>query len=913
MEQKLYDLMDWAGIEELVYSEASNPHAMLGPHLTEDGLLIQALVPTAAEISVKISSTGKKYPMELADEAGFFAALIPRKSKTPYTLEVTYDNGVTEELYDPYSFAPQYREEDLKKFAAGIHYTIYEKMGAHPMTIDGVSGVYFSVWAPCAMRVSVVGDFNLWDGRRHQMRRLGEGDGSVFELFIPGLYEGEIYKYEIKTRAGEPMLKADPYANYAELRPNNASIVWDIDKYKWNDKSWMAQRAKTDTKDKPMNIYEVHLGSWIRKETVKDETGQDLVGSEFYNYRELAPRLAEYVKDMGYTHVELMPVMEHPLDESWGYQVTGYYAPTSRYGAPEDFMYFMDYMHGQGIGVILDWVPAHFPRDAYGMAVFDGTCVYEHMDPRKGSHPHWGTLIYNYGRPGVSNFLIANALFWADKYHADGIRMDAVASMLYLDYGKNDGEWVPNIYGGNENLEAMEFLKHLNSVFKGRKDGTVIIAEESTAWPMITGDPKKGGLGFNYKWNMGWMNDFTEYMKYDPVYRGAHHDQLTFSMVYAYSEKFMLSLSHDEVVHLKGSMYTKMPGTPEQKMANLRLAYAYQMVHPGKKLLFMGQEFGQEKEWNEKQPLSWELLEDKEHLQLKNYMAALHAFYKANPALYQLDEKPEGFEWINGMEWEKNLLIFLRRTKKKEDTLLVVCNFSNVEYDDFRIGVPYPGKYKEMFNSDAEAYGGTGVGNPRVKMSKKTECDERKNSITVKLAPLSVQVFSYTKPETGAASNKRAKAKTAAKAATEKKTGKNVKSAGKPEEAVKVKKTTKTAGKTEKKVSEKTAKRAEKKQGTTIATEKVEKAVKQAIDSKPVKTVEQTVDKLVKAGKFAAAEAAKAVEKYRAADPEKKPAAKPETKSEAKSEAKPETKTKKSTGMSELGEELQRKFETEER
>ena len=421
------------------------------------------------------------------------------------------------------------------------------------------------------------------------------------------------------------------------------------------------------------------------------------------------------------------------------------------------------------------------------------------------------------------------------------------------------------------------------------------------------------GLGFDYKWNMGWMNDFTEYMKYDPVYRGAHHDQLTFSMVYAYSEKFMLSLSHDEVVHLKGSMYTKMPGTPEQKMANLRLAYAYQMVHPGKKLLFMGQEFGQEKEWNEKQSLSWELLEDKEHLQLKNYMAALHTFYKANPALYQLDEKPEGFEWINGMEWEKNLLIFLRRTKKKEDTLLVVCNFSNVEYDDFRIGVPYPGKYKEMFNSDAEAYGGTGVGNPRVKMSKKTECDERKNSITVKLAPLSVQVFSYTKPETGAASNKRAKAKTAAKAATEKKTGKNVKSAGKPEEAVKVKKTTKTAGKTEKKVSEKTAKRAGKKQGTTIATEKVEKAVKQAIDSKPVKTVEQTVDKLVKAGKFAAAEAAKAVEKYRAADPEKKPAANPETKSEAKSGAKPETKTKKSTGMSELGEELQRKFETEER
>ena len=498
--------------------------------------------------------------------------------------------------------------------------------------------------------------------------------------------------------------------------------------------------------------------------------------------------------------------------------------------------------------------------------------------------------------------------------------MDAVASMLYLDYGKQDGEWVANIYGGNENLEAIEFLKHLNSIFKKEFPDALLIAEESTAWPKVTGELDDEGLGFDYKWNMGWMNDFTEYMKNDPVYRGAHHDQLTFSMVYAYSEKFMLSLSHDEVVHLKGSMYTKMPGTPEQKMANLRLAYAYQMVHPGKKLLFMGQEFGQEKEWNEKQSLSWELLEDKKHLQLKNYMAALHAFYKANPALYQLDEKPEGFEWINGMEWEKNLLIFLRRTRKKEDTLLVICNFSNVEYDDFRIGVPYPGKYKEMFNSDAESYGGTGVGNPRVKMSKKTECDERKNSITVKLAPLSVQVFSYTKPETGAASNKSAKSKTAAKAAAEKKTGKKGKPAGKTEEAVKAvkavkaKKTTKTAQKAEKKVSEKTVKTAEKKQGTTTATEKVEKAVKQAIDSKPVKTVEQTVDKLVKAGKSAAAEAAKAVEKYRAAaDPEKKPATKPETKSEAKSEAKPETKTKKSTGMSELGEELQRKFETEER
>ena len=745
MEQKLYDLMDWAGIEELVYSEASNPHAMLGPHLTEDGLLIQALVPTAAEISVKISTTGKKYPMELADEAGFFAALIPRKSKTPYTLEVTYDNGVTEELCDPYSFAPQYREEDLKKFAAGIHYTIYEKMGAHPMTIDGVSGVYFSVWAPCAMRVSVVGDFNLWDGRRHQMRRLGEGDGSVFELFIPGLYEGEIYKYEIKTRAGEPMLKADPYANYAELRPNNASIVWDIDKYKWNDKSWMDQRAKTDTKDKPMNIYEVHLGSWIRKETVRDETGQNLAGSEFYNYRELAPRLAEYVKDMGYTHVELMPVMEHPLDESWGYQVTGYYAPTSRYGAPEDFMYFMDYMHGQGIGVILDWVPAHFPRDAYGMAVFDGTCVYEHMDPRKGSHPHWGTLIYNYGRPGVSNFLIANALFWADKYHADGIRMDAVASMLYLDYGKNDGEWVPNIYGGNENLEAMEFLKHLNSVFKGRKDGTVIIAEESTAWPMITGDPKEGGLGFNYKWNMGWMNDFTNYMRCDPLFRKNNYGELTFSMLYAYSEDFVLVFSHDEVVHGKGSMIGKMPGeTLEKKAENLRAAYAFMMGHPGKKLLFMGQEYAQTAEWNEGASLEWELLEYPVHKNMQDYVKALNRLYREHPALYEMDYDPDGFEWINCSYQNESMIIFLRKSRKSEETLLFICNFDNMEHEKFRVGVPFHGKYKEIFNTDAKDFGGEGRVNGRVKTSRKLEWDEKDDSIEVYIPPMSVSIYTCT-------------------------------------------------------------------------------------------------------------------------------------------------------------------------
>lgn len=629
MEKTLYDLMDWAGIEEIVYSEASDPHAMLGSHMTKEGMLVQAFIPTARDITVKLSSTGKQYQMEMADEAGFFAALIPRKTLTDYTLLVFYDNGTLSEIHDPYAYAPQLTDSDLKKFAAGIHYSIYEKMGAHPMQIKGVSGVYFAVWAPCAMRVSVVGDFNLWDGRRHQMRRLG--DSGVFEIFIPGVKEGEIYKYEIKFRNGDPALKADPYASYAELRPNTASVVWDLNRYQWQDQEWMAARAKKDTRTEPMSIYEVHLGSWKRKPIEVDETGAEEPGSEFYNYRELAVSLAEYVKEMGYTHIELLPVMEHPLDASWGYQVTGYYAPTSRFGTPDDFMYFMDYMHGQGIGVILDWVPAHFPRDSWGMAQFDGTCVYEHQDPRQGSHPHWGTLIYNYGRPGVSNFLIANAMFWADRYHADGIRFDAVASMLYLDYGKNPGEWVANMYGGHENLEAVEFLKHLNSVFKGRGDGAILIAEESTAWPKITGNVKDEGLGFDYKWNMGWMNDFLGYMRYDPFFRCHHYNELTFSMIYSYSENFILVFSHDEVVHGKGSMVNKMPGgRPEDKFANLRAAYGFMMGHPGKKLLFMGQDFGQMDEWNENASIEWELLQYPIHSQMKEYVKELNEIGRAH-------------------------------------------------------------------------------------------------------------------------------------------------------------------------------------------------------------------------------------------------------------------------------------------
>ena len=746
MEKILYDLMDWAGIEELVYSEASDPGRLLGEHVIKEGLLIQAFLPNAAKVSVKIGE--ESFPMEMADENGFFAVLLEdRLELVPYHFLVTYEDGDSEEIVDPYSyqFYTAFTEEEVKKFGAGIYYDSYQKFGAHPTVEAGISGVHFAVWAPDAMRVSVVGDFNFWDGRRHQMKK--RGPSGIYEIFIPGLKPGAIYKYEIKTKAGDPMLEADPYANFSELRPNTASVIWDMTDYQWNDGEWIEKRkaAKDRLKDSPMSIYEVHLGSWMQKPVAQDENGDDINGSQFYNYREIAEKLAAYVKEMGYTHVELLPVMEHPLDESWGYQVTGYYAPTSRFGTPDDFKAFMDYMHKEGIGVILDWVPAHFPRDAHGLAAFDGTCLYEHKDPRRGSHPHWGTLIYNYGRPQVSNFLISNALYWAKEFHADGIRMDAVASMLYLDYGKNAGEWIANMYGGNENLEAVEFLKHLNSIFARDTEGAVLIAEESTAWPKVSGDENDGGLGFDFKWNMGWMNDFLDYMQCDPYFRHDHYGELTFSMLYAYSEKFVLVFSHDEVVHGKGSMAGKMPGdTQEKKFANLRTAYGFMMGHPGKKLLFMGQDFGQMDEWNEKESLEWGLLKYDIHSQMKDYVKALNHLYRTQPALYKMDYEPEGFEWINCTYNDENIVIFERKTDKPEETLLFVCNFVPVEHEKFRLGVPFAGKYKEILNSDAKQFGGSGMVNPRVKMSKKEEWDARENSIVINLAPVSVAVFSCT-------------------------------------------------------------------------------------------------------------------------------------------------------------------------
>lgn len=734
MNKKLYKLMNWPKIEEIVYAESDNPHELLGAHVYGSNVCVQCYFPEA--VSVKISyfeeDVTKKITMEMADEAGYFAVLLPRKTVPIYQYEVEYKEGNVIACKDPYRYEPLITKEDAKKFNKGIHYNAYDILGAHPISLDWEKGTYFAVWAPNALRVSVVGDFNQWDGRTHQMRRLW--DSGIFELFVPEVGEGEIYKYEIKAKGGKTYMKADPYGFGAQLRPETASIVRNINKFKWSDTAWMDIRSERVKNQEPMSVYELYLASF------KKPTD----GREYYTYKELAPMVIDYVKRMGYTHVELMPVMEHPLDASWGYQVIGYYAPTARYGTAQDFMCFVDALHRAQIGVILDWVPAHFPRDVQGLAEFDGTCLYEHADPRKGAHPDWGTLIYNYGRPEVTNYLIANALYWIQKYHVDGLRMDAVASMLYLDYGKRDGEWVANMYGGNENLEAVEFIKHLNSVLHKTCPGAITIAEESTAWPLITGSLEEGGLGFDYKWNMGWMNDYLGYIQYDPYFRVHHHGELTFSMIYAYSEKYMLVLSHDEVVHGKSSLIGKMPGEIPEKFSNLKLTYAYMMTHPGKKLLFMGQDIGEFKEFSESREVEWDLLQDEKHKKLNDLVADLNAFYKNQPALYALDEEPEGFEWINSISANENVLVYVRKTDKEAESLLVVANFSNLQRNQYKIGVPFGGKYKEILNTDGKKYGGNGVANSRVKVSREDECDERENSIQITIPALSLLVFSCT-------------------------------------------------------------------------------------------------------------------------------------------------------------------------
>lgn len=745
MTKKLYKLMNWPEIEGIIYSESDNPNELLGAHIVGNNVLIQTYQPGAKAVRLQLVDGDKSYKMEMVDEEGYFALLLTGKVIPAYEYIVEYEDGSVQKSKDVYNFLPKISKKDTEKYNAGIHYSAYEFLGAHPLTINNVKGVQFAVWAPNAIRVSVVGDFNHWDGRVHQMIRIG--DSGIYALFIPDLKAGEIYKFEVKSKGGITTCKSDPFAFLSQLRPDNASVICDNSHFKWDDEKWIRNRINKQCGNVPVSIYELYLGSFARKEN-----------GSYYNYRELVPKIIEYVQKMGYTHIELMPIMEHPLDASWGYQVIGYYSPTSRYGTGEDFKYFMNEMHKANIGVILDWVPAHFPKDVHGLSNFDGTCLYEHQDPRQGLHPHWGTLIYNYGRPEVSNYLIANALYWVEQFHVDGIRIDAVASMLYLDYGKNDGEWIANIYGGNENLEAVEFLKHLNSIMKKRNEGVLMIAEESTAWPKVTGALDEDGLGFDLKWNMGFMNDYLQYIKTDPYFRSGCHNDLTFSMIYAYSEKFILPFSHDEVVHGKSTLIGKMPGERKDKFANLKLSFAYQMTHPGKKLFFMGQDIGEFDEFNENRAVEWNLLEYDEHKTLNQLVADLNKLYQNQKALYTRDDSWEGFEWINCITPERCMLSYLRKADSEQETLLIVANFANME-QHFRIGVPFEGKYKEIFNTDNSLYGGSNTINMEVCDSIPGEWDGKPHAIDMISAPLSISVFTYTpytKEEKAAIEKKRA-------------------------------------------------------------------------------------------------------------------------------------------------------------
>ena len=736
MNKRLEDWVNWILYDELKNGVINAPKHLLGNHVYGDGQVITVYRPYAEKVCVE-SPTGKnREEMECLAEGfyGFYSAKKKYKG-TKYRIETTYQDGTTVVTADAYAFDSQITEFDTYLFAEGKHYDVYEKFGAHPMTIDGVKGTYFAVWAPHARRVSVVGDFNMWDGALNPMQMMQTS--GIYELFIPDVAPGAVYKYQILTRDGEILYKADPYGNQCQVRPDNANVVADLTGYKWKDTDWIENR-KQQTREtelkKPMAIYECHLGSWKKK--IEDSD------FGFYTYRELAKMLCDYVKKMGYTHVELMGIAEYPFDGSWGYQVTNYYAPTSRYGSPEDFMYFVDHMHENGIGVILDWVPAHFPRDEHGLGRFDGMPLYEHPDPRRGEHPDWGTYIFDFGRNEVSNFLTANALFWVEKFHVDALRVDAVASMLYLDYGKQDGQWLPNKYGGNENYDAIELLRKINTVMEERNPGAFLIAEESTAWAGVTAPASMKGLGFLYKWNMGWMNDFLEYMKMDPYFRSFNHNRLTFSLSYTYAENYVLVISHDEVVHLKCSMLNKMPGVEMDKFANLRTAYGFMYGHPGKKLLFMGQEFGQLREWSEARSLDWFLLDQPLHKKMQKWVADLNHMYTTYDACYYNDNNQMGFEWTKVDDANTSIIAFVRRGKTVKDQLLFVCNFVPVERKDYWIGVPCLTEYEEIINSDAKIYGGSGTKNGTVKAFEE-KCDRMPYAISIDIAPLSMMVFKY--------------------------------------------------------------------------------------------------------------------------------------------------------------------------
>jgi 1,4-alpha-glucan branching enzyme len=713
----------------------SDPFAILGPHMRDGALVIRAFQPSAERVDV-VHARGVT-PMIRVHPAGVFEAGFPDASSVfDYRLRASFPGGHVAEIDDPYRYGRVITEYDLYLFAQGRHTRIYEKLGSHLMRIGEADGVHFAVWAPNAERVSVVGDFNKWDGRVHPMRRLGAS--GVWEIFIPELGEGERYKYEIRsTLHGELLLKADPYAFRFEHPPMTASIVARRD-YSWQDAPWFVDRAGQNAwLTRPMTIYEVHLGSWAR---VAGENNRWLT------YRELADRLVPYVKEMGYTHVELLPVMEHPFYGSWGYQVTGFFAPTARYGAPDDFKAFVERCHQQGIGVILDWVPGHFPKDAHGLARFDGTSLYEHADPRQGEHRDWGTLIFNYGRNEVRNFLLANALFWLEEYHVDGLRVDAVASMLYLDYSRPEGQWVPNAHGGRENLDAIDFMRELNALTHGDHPGSITIAEESTAFPSVSRPTYLGGLGFTYKWNMGWMNDTLEYVKQDPVFRRYHHRLLTFSLLYAFSENYILPFSHDEVVHMKGSMWGKVPGDPWQKAATLRALYGYMYAHPGKKLMFMGMEFGQPSEWNHDRSLDWHQLDDPLHGGLRAFMRDLNRVYATEPALHESDADSAGFQWIDCNDSDNSVVSLMRKAANHDDFVIAVLNFTPVPRDGYVIGVPPAPRYTELLNSDAGVYGGSNLGNGGVITPEPVASHGFEQSLRLTLPPLG---FLLLKPNRG--------------------------------------------------------------------------------------------------------------------------------------------------------------------
>ena len=706
-----------------------DPHGLLGMHATSDGLVVRTYRPGATAAHL-LRKGRPALALHAESPEGLFGVVLPGKAQVePYRLRYTFADGTTQTVRDAYAFLPTVGEVDLHLFAEGTHERIYEKLGAHVRRIDGTSGVAFAVWAPNAMGVSVVGDFNEWDGRHHPMRSLGSS--GIWELFIPSAGEGDLYKFEIRDADGRRRLKADPFAQAMERPPGQASRVYRSH-HKHTDRDWMRQRAKADPWHEPMSIYELHLGSWRRD----PDQPERLLG-----YREIAPRLARHVAEMGFTHVEFMPIMEHPFGGSWGYQVSGYYAPTARFGEPDDLRFLVDTLHEAGVGVILDWVPAHFPKDDFALARFDGTALFEHLDPRKGSHPDWDTYIFNYERNEVRNFLVANALYWLDEFHVDGLRMDAVASMLYLDYSRKAGEWVPNRYGGRENLEAIDFLKQVNELTHARFPNVLMIAEESTAYPGVSRPLYAGGLGFGFKWNMGWMHDTLEYFSKEPVHRRYHHKDLTFGLIYAWSENFVLPFSHDEVVHGKGSLYGRMPGDRWQKFANLRSLYAYMWAHPGRQLLFMGCEFGQPREWNHDQSLDWHLLEEPDHGGLYALVRDLNRLYRAEPALWRTDIEPSTFQWLDSYNADENVLIFLRHGGPDDPGLLCASNFSPVPRHGYRVGVPKPGRYPEIFNSDAPLYGGSGVGNLGGVEAHQTPLHDFPCTVEITLPPLATVWF----------------------------------------------------------------------------------------------------------------------------------------------------------------------------